>query len=152
MLKKDGACFVTLENHGRLRGCIGHMMATEPLYRNVKHNAVAATKDHRFVNDPITADELGDLHVEISYLTPMKKVQDVNGIIVGRHGLLIQLGRQRGVLLPQVAGRYGWTRDEFLAFVCRKAGLPPDAWKQPGAEIYSFEAEVFGEPKLDETH
>lgn len=152
MLKNDGACFVTLENHGRLRGCIGHMVATEPLYQNVKHNAVAATKDYRFVYNPVTAAELGDLHIEISYLTPMKKVEDIDGIIIGRDGLLIQLGGQRGVLLPQVAGRYGWTRDEFLAQVCRKAGLPLDAWKQPGAEIYYFQAEVFGEPKQDETH
>jgi len=90
---------------------------------------------------------LDQLHIEISYLTPMKRVVHTNEIVVGQHGLLISLGGRRGVLLPQVAYERGWTRAEFLAQTCRKAGLPLDAWKRPEAEIYSFEAEVFGEPE-----
>ncbi len=146
-LRADGACFVTLENHGRLRGCIGNMVANGPLFESVMRNAVSACGDRRFVNNPVTAAELDRLDIEISYLTPMKRVEKTENIIVGRHGLMISKGRRRGVLLPQVPARRGWTRKEFLAQTCRKAGLRPDAWKQPGAEIYSFEAEVFGEPK-----
>lgn len=146
-LRKDGGCFVTLENRGRLRGCIGNMVADGPLYQSVIHNAVLACQDRRFADNPVTAKELDQLHIEISYLTPMKRVTDMRKIVVGRHGLLISLGRDRGVLLPQVAYERGWTRAEFLAQTCRKAGLPLDAWKRPEAEIYSFEAEVFGEPE-----
>jgi len=145
MLRADGACFVTLQNHGRLRGCIGNMRADKPLYEAVIGNAVSACRDHRFVDNPVTAAELDQLDVEISYLTPMKRIQSTDEIIVGRHGLLITLGPRQGVLLPQVAYERGWTREEFLAQTCRKAGLPLDAWKRPEAEIYSFEAEVFGE-------
>ena len=146
-LRENGACFVTLENHERLRGCIGNMTAEGPLYQAVMRNAVSACQDYRFVNDPVTAAELGEIDIEISYLTPMKRIEKTDSIIVGRHGLLIGLGGRRGVLLPQVAARRGWTREEFLGETCRKAGLPLDAWKQSGTEIYSFEAEVFGEPK-----
>ncbi len=145
-LRADGACFVTLENNGRLRGCIGNMVATGALYQSVMHNAVSACADRRFVSNPVTAGELDRLDIEVSYLTPKKRVRNAEEIIVGRHGLLISMGARRGVLLPQVAARRGWTRDEFLAQTCRKAGLPLDAWKRPDAEIYSFEAEVFGEP------
>jgi hypothetical protein len=144
-LRASGACFVTLENNGRLRGCIGNMVADRPLYQAVIHNAVEACRDRRFVSNPVTAGELGELSVEISYLTPMKLITDPEKIIVGQHGMLITMGGYRGVLLPQVATRRAWTRDEFLANTCRKAGLPADAWKQPQAQIYSFEAEVFGE-------
>ena len=147
-LRNDGACFVTLENKGQLRGCIGNMKATGPLCAAVVRNAVSACQDRRFVNNPVTAAELDQLHIEISYLTPMKRVVNTDEIVVGQHGLLISLGpRQRGVLLPQVAYVRGWTRADFLAQTCRKAGLPLDAWKRPEAEIYSFEAEVFGEPE-----
>ncbi len=145
VVQRDGACFVTLQNHGRLRGCIGNMEATGPLVDAVVHNAVSACQDRRFITDPVTATELDELDIEISYLTPMKPVDDPNDIIVGRHGLLITLGYNRGVLLPQVAYERGWSREEFLEHTCRKAGLPPDAWKDARARIECFEAEVFGE-------
>jgi len=145
-LRRDGACFVTLQNKGDLRGCIGNMAAEGPLYEAVIHNATLACQDSRFVGDPVTAKEVGQLHIEISHLTPMERVKDVKEIIIGRHGLLISQGFNRGVLLPQVAYERGWTREEFLAQTCRKAGLPPDAWKRPDAQIDRFEAEVFGEP------
>lgn len=146
-VRGDGACFVTLENHGQLRGCIGNMVAQGPLYRAVIDNAVSACKDYRFVGNPVTTQELGELHIEISYLTPMQPVDDTNEIVIGKHGLMIELGNYRGVLLPQVAYERGWTRAEFLQQVCHKAGLSADAWKRPEARIYSFEAEVFGEPE-----
>ncbi len=145
LLQDDGACFVTLQNHGQLRGCIGNMVADRPLYKAVISNAVSACRDHRFVNNPVTAAELEQIDIEISYLTPMKLIDKAEDIIVGQHGLLISRGTRRGVLLPQVAYERGWTREEFLGQTCRKAGLPLDAWKQVDAEIYSFEAEVFGE-------
>jgi len=150
-LRADGACFVTLENHGRLRGCVGNLIAAGPLYQAVMRNAVSACNDKRFVHDPVTSRELDQLNLEISFLTPMKRIDRTEDIIVGRHGLLISQGAQRGVLLPKVAARRGWSREEFLAQTCRKAGLPIDAWKQADAEIYSFEAEVFGEPEPTST-
>lgn len=144
-LRADGACFVTLTNAGQLRGCIGNMIAEGPLVEAVVRNAISACQDPRFVDNPVTATELDQLHIEISYLSPLRPVKDPREIVVGQHGLLIGLGGQRGVLLPQVAYERGWTRDEFLAQTCRKAGLPPEAWELPAAEIHSFEAEVFGE-------
>ncbi len=144
-IKKPGGCFVTLENHGRLRGCIGNMIARGPLYQAVVQNAVSACRDGRFVTNPVTAEELDQIDIEISYLTPMKLVGDIKDIVVGRHGLMIALDDRRGVLLPQVAYERGWTREEFLAQTCRKAGLGMDSWKDTRAEIHSFEAEVFGE-------
>ncbi|HSA26104.1 MAG TPA: AmmeMemoRadiSam system protein B [Phycisphaerae bacterium] len=148
-LREKGACFVTLQNRGQLRGCIGNMEARGPLVESVIHNAIsAATEDYRFADNPVTVRELDDLHIEISYLTPMKPVGKVEEIIVGRHGVLIESGSRRAVFLPQVAYERGWTRDEFLTQLCvNKAGLPADAWKRPEAKLYSFEAEVFGESK-----
>ena len=141
----NGACFVTLQNHGDLRGCIGNMIAEGPLFEAVIRNAVNACEDYRFAGNPVTTKELDQIDIEISYLTPMKRIPSTEEIVIGRHGLYLVLGVQRGVLLPQVAYERGWTRDEFLAQVCRKAGLPSDSWKKPEAELYTFEAEVFGE-------
>lgn len=146
-LREKGACFVTLHNHGELRGCIGNTEATEPLYSAVIRNAVHACRDPRFTLEPVTAAEVPQLHIEISRLTPMQRIRDTREVIIGRHGLLISLHGQRGLLLPQVAYERGWTREHFLGEVCRKAGLPMDSWKKPDAELYSFEAEVFGEPE-----
>ncbi len=144
-LRQKGTCFVTLQNHGALRGCIGNMVAEEPLHQAVIRYAVEACKDFRFVDNPVTAKELDAIDVEISYLTPMKRIAKTDEIIVGRHGLHIALGGRRGVLLPQVAYERGWTREQFLKEVCNKAGLPADAWKKPETELQTFEAEVFGE-------
>ena len=145
-LRAKGACFVTLQKQGDLRGCIGNMVADGPLYEAVVRNAVnAAREDPRF--SPVRSDEVDQLHVEISYLTPMKRISSPDEIVVGRHGLLITLGMNRGVLLPQVAYERGWTRKEFLEQTCHKAGLPSDAWKRSEAQLDVFEAEVFGEPE-----
>jgi AmmeMemoRadiSam system protein A len=127
------------------------MQATGPLYEAVIRNAVSACRDSRFVMDPVTAPELEQIDIEISYLTPLQRVSNPDEAVVGRHGLLIELGRNRGVLLPQVAYERGWTREEFLAQTCRKARLAPDAWRKPESRLYSFEAEVFGEPEPQHT-
>lgn len=143
-LKKFGAAFVTLEENGRLRGCIGHTTAVEPLYKTVSTCAVqAAVADFRFA--PVQTDELGNLHIEISVLTPMQKIESFDEIEVGRDGLMIFKGDNRGLLLPQVALDYGWDRIKFLQQTCLKAGLPPDAYMAPDAVIYKFQAVIFGE-------
>ncbi len=144
-LRLEGASFVTLENHGRLRGCIGNVVPNGPLWESVLQNSVKACQDFRFERNPVTAGELNDLEVEVSYLTPLKPISSIDEIVVGRDGLVMTLGRNAGLLLPQVAYELGWARQEFLAQACLKAGLPVDAWKRPDAVLYSFQAEVFGE-------
>jgi AmmeMemoRadiSam system protein A len=137
--------FVTLrgrDDHD-LRGCIGQMQAERPLVETIARMAVAAaTEDGRF--DPVRADELDRLAIEISVLGPMHKIRP-DQVEVGRHGLLISAGRRRGVLLPQVPVEQGWGRETFLEHTCLKAGLPLDAWRKPGIELLAFSAEVFGE-------
>ena len=113
-----------------------------PLYQVVSQMAiVAATEDPRF--PPVTADELPEIKIEISVLSPPKPVKDVEEIKVGRDGLIIRKGWASGLLLPQVPVEWGWSREEFLRQVSLKAGLPPDAWRE--AELYRFTAQVFGE-------
>ncbi len=144
LLKEPGAAFVTLNSNGRLRGCIGYTEARMPLNETVSHCAVqAAVSDPRF--PPVTRDELDRLDIEISVLTPLQEVKSLDEIKVGRDGLMIFLGRSRGLLLPQVATEYGWTRTEFLEQTCRKARLPVDAYKNHDAQLYKFRALVFGE-------
>jgi len=144
-LKQDMGAFVTLHEHGQLRGCIGHMAATGPLYLTVRDMAIAAaTEDPRFPR--VTADELDDIDIEISALSPMREIDDYNEIEVGKHGVMVRMGWNSGVYLPQVATETGWSRDEFMNSLCaHKAGIPADAWKTGGCEIYVFTAEVFGE-------
>jgi len=143
-LQKFGAAFVTLEENGMLRGCIGHTTATEPLYKTVSICAVqAGVSDPRF--PPVRADEIGRLHIEISVLTPMEKIGSFDEIKVGRDGLMIFKGNQRGLLLPQVAVEYGWSATEFLEQTCVKAGLDRQAYKSPDAVVYRFQAVIFGE-------
>ena len=143
-LTAECGAFVTLEKRGALRGCIGYVVASKPLERTVAEMAVqAALHDPRF--PPVTADELDDITLEISVMSPLVAVTDVSSIEVGRHGLVIRDGGRSGLLLPQVATDYGWDRETFLEHTCMKDGLPPDAWKQEGVTILSFTAEVFGE-------
>jgi AmmeMemoRadiSam system protein B/AmmeMemoRadiSam system protein A len=142
-LFQERGCFVTLNKHGELRGCIGHLIPRMPLYLTVQNVAIsAAISDRRFV--PVTEEELKDIKIEISVLSPIEPIADVGEIEVGRHGLIIVKGQSQGVLLPQVATEQNWDRDEFLRQICLKAGLPEDAWKE-GAQLYVFTAEVFGE-------
>ncbi|MBI5893691.1 MAG: AmmeMemoRadiSam system protein A [Deltaproteobacteria bacterium] len=143
LLEKSGA-FVSLHKNHDLRGCIGIFTSEKPLYQTIVDMAVSASScDPRFV--PVSVDELPEISIEISVLTPMKRIYDVSEIEVGRHGIYIIKGRNRGVLLPQVATEYNWDRETFLDHTCLKAGLAQNSWKQKDVEIYTFEAEVFGE-------
>lgn len=143
VLQQPGAAFVTLKNRGDLRGCIGTIEPKEPLIHSVAKMArAAAREDFRF--PPVQLAELPQLSIDISVLGPPQRVADVNEIEVGTHGLIIQQGNQRGLLLPQVPVEWGWHREEFLEHTCLKAGLPKDSWRR-GAEIFAFTAEVFGE-------
>lgn len=141
-LKETRGAFVTLKKHGRLRGCIGHIVGRLPLTDTVCEMAQAAAfEDPRF--PPVTASEFDDLDIEISAMTPLKEIDAVEEIQVGTHGLYITDDRRSGLLLPQVATEYGWDRRTFLEQTCRKAGLPQDAWKAAGTRIFTFSAEVF---------
>ena len=137
--------FVTLKKHGELRGCIGTLECRRSLAEEVARVAVsAAREDPRF--DPVRASELTELDVEVSILGPLEPIdpQDPAAIVIGRHGLVVEQGWRRGLLLPQVATEWSWDREQFLEHTCRKAGLPPDAWRH-GAKVYRFAADVFGD-------
>lgn len=135
--------FVTLRKATRLRGCIGYVAPLYPLYRTVLECSIAAaTQDPRF--SPMVLEELPESKIEISVLSPVEPVQNVEEIQVGTHGLAISHKGRRGLLLPQVPVEYGWDRERFLEETCRKAGLPVNAWKQ-GAAIERFTAFVFAE-------
>jgi AmmeMemoRadiSam system protein A len=135
--------FVTLKRDGRLRGCIGTLQCRLPLAEEIARVAVsAAREDPRFA--PLTVSELDGLDVEVSVLGPLEPIDphDPDAIVIGRHGLVVELGRRRGLLLPQVATEWAWDRRMFLSQTCVKAGLAPDSW-QSGAAVYRFAADVF---------
>lgn len=141
-LKTPGAAFVTLKKNGELRGCIGHVVAQTPLYQTVASMArAAAFDDPRF--PVVTKSEFKDLAFEISVMSPLQRITDPTLIEVGKHGIILRRGGRSGLLLPQVATEFGWDRTAFLQNTCRKAGLPPEAWKENDTEIYIFSAEVF---------
>jgi len=136
--------FVTLTTRsGDLRGCIGTILPVGPLDETVARMAVAAAvEDPRFL--PVSPQELLTLRIEISALT-VPEPADPERIEVGRHGLIVTRGSRKGLLLPQVAPEWGWDRVQFLGQTCRKAGLPAEAWREPGTLLEWFEAEVWGE-------
>ncbi len=135
--------FVTLRIRGRLRGCMGYPEPELPLLEVVERCAVsAAISDPRF--PPLSAEEWTDVDIELSVLGPIETVDDIIEVVVGRDGLIVELGRRRGLLLPQVAVEWKWDATEFASQTCIKAGLPRDAW-QKGATLFKFEAEVFSE-------
>lgn len=141
-MKEPYGIFVTINKHGNLRGCIGRIIGDQPLYLSCQQMArAAALEDPRFPQ--VTEDELGDLEIEISILTPMKRVINTDEIVIGHDGLYIRKGMYSGLLLPQVAAEYGWTVDEFLIQTCYKAGLSADVLNSKDTEIYRFSAEVF---------
>ena len=143
-LQQPAAAFVTLkQKNGELRGCIGCTEAREPMLMNVARMARAsALEDPRF--PPVRPEEVSNLTIDISLLSPAERVDDVSEIEVGRHGLVMEQGPRRGLLLPQVPVEWGWDREQFLDHTCLKAGLPKSCWRE-GATIYTFTAEVFGE-------
>ncbi|MGE4297066.1 MAG: AmmeMemoRadiSam system protein A [Desulfovibrionaceae bacterium] len=141
-LREHLGAFVTLKINGQLRGCIGHLVGDAPLYATIAAMArSAAFEDPRF--PPLRESEYEALSIELSVLSPITPCTDPEAIEVGRHGLLIQRGHQSGLLLPQVATEWGWNRNEFLDHTCRKAGLPPGAWRDPKARLFWFEAAIF---------
>lgn len=144
--------FVTLRAHtGQLRGCIGRLVADRPLYLVVQEMAVAAALDDpRFVTNRVTVEELPLVFVEISVLSPLERVVDpLADIQPGVHGVYVRYGNRTGCFLPKVATEMGWSTTELLENCClRKAGLPPDAWKDPEVEVYRFTATTVEEPRL----
>ncbi len=146
-LTEPRGAFVTLTKGGELRGCIGHVVGIEPLWQSVRDNALnAAFHDPRF--PPLDATELPHVEIEVSALTPLRTVASPEDVRVGEHGVMIERGPYRGLLLPQVPIEYGWDRQAFLDHTCRKAGLPAGCWRDPGTRIQVFSAEVFSEAKL----
>lgn len=142
ILKENRGAFVTIQKKGQLRGCIGYIEGHGPLHKTIEEMAEAAAfRDPRFT--PVKENELPELEIEISVLTPLKKIQDINEIQVGKHGIYIKKDWFSGLLLPQVATEYGWDRQTFLEHTCQKAGLPPNAWKDKNIEIYIFSADIF---------
>ncbi|MFQ6130784.1 MAG: AmmeMemoRadiSam system protein A [Armatimonadota bacterium] len=144
-LTRPSGGFVTLKVQERLRGCIGLIEPLKPLYQTVIDMArSAALEDPRF--PPVEPEEVPQIRIEISVLSPPEPVEDAAAEIeVGRHGLIVRKGPYSGLLLPQVPVEWNWDRDEFLAQTCTKAGLPRDAWREPGTEVQRFSAEVFRE-------
>ncbi len=144
LFKEKRGAFVTLNKNRMLRGCIGYIFAIKPLEDTIIDMAQAAAfRDPRF--PPLVMDEFEDLEVEISVLTPIREIKDVEEIEVGKHGIIIERRGNSGLLLPQVATEYGWDRTTFLEHTCQKAGLPKDSWKKKGTIIKIFSADVFHE-------
>ena len=143
-LGEPRGAFVTLRHEGELRGCIGTLEPQGPLAATVARMAVAAaTQDPRF--EPVAAAELDQLTVSISALSPLRRIAGPPDVEVGRDGVVVQLGWHRGTLLPSVAVEHGWDAEQLLRHTCLKAGLAPDAWKDPRAVMEAFSAEEFGE-------
>jgi AmmeMemoRadiSam system protein A len=147
-LQVKAGCFVTLKNHGRLRGCIGRFTSGDPLLKTAREMAVAsATLDERFRHDPITPAEVDQLEVEISVLSPLRRVSDpMKEIELGRDGILIRDKGRSGTFLPQVATETKWSLEEFLGHCSRdKAMLGWDGWKSPSAEVFAYTVTILGE-------
>ena len=145
ILKTNCGAFVTLKKHGYLRGCIGRFDASEPLYKVVQDMAIASsTQDSRFM--PVESNEIPEIEIEISVLTPMRRIDSIDEFELGKHGIYIRKGYRSGTFLPQVAAETGWTKEEFLGHCAQdKAGIGWDGWKD--AELFVYEALVFGEEK-----
>jgi AmmeMemoRadiSam system protein A len=147
-MQEESGVFVTLHKKGGLRGCIGNIEGRKPLSEAVAELALeSAFGDPRFA--ALKSEEYPDIDIEISVLTKLTRIESIDQIEVGKHGLYIKKGFHSGLLLPQVATEYGWDRGTFLRQTCWKAGLPEDAWEED-AEIFTFGAEVFGEKELSD--
>lgn len=143
-LNERAGCFVTLKKDHHLRGCIGNFQSHKPLYREVAQMAVAAaTQDPRF--SPLTAAELDQVKIEVTILSPLEKFTDPAEIIIGRHGIYLENGLHRGVLLPQVATENNWDSLTFLRQTCNKAGLSENMWQAPDTELYRFSGQIIRE-------
>ena len=144
-LPHASGAFVTIKRRGQLRGCLGTLQCRRGLAEEVARCAAdAASEDPRF--PPVAVEELPELAIEVSVLGPLEQIdpRQPDAFEIGRHGLVVEQGFHRGLLLPQVATEWAWTPEQFLRQTCVKAGLPPDAW-QHGARVYRFGADVFGD-------
>jgi hypothetical protein len=146
-LTNPAAAFVTIHEHGELRGCIGLMRFETPLWLNVKEAAAAAALDDpRFL--PVAEPELPALELEVSVLDPPAEIPDSTGFVAGKHGIIVERGGHRALLLPQVATEMKWDETQMLDAVCRKANLPVDAWRDPATRLLVFESVAFSEADL----
>ncbi len=142
-LAEPRGVFVTLTRAGELRGCTGYSEPHKPVAEAVRDLAISsAARDTRF--SPVRPEELAEIHIEVSVLTPLHPI-DPAEVVIGRHGLVARRRGRTGLLLPQVAPEWGWDVPQFLAHTCKKAGLPPDAWRDPECELLAFEAQIFDE-------
>jgi len=147
-LKTKFGVFVTLNSNNELRGCIGYVEGIMPLQEAVREMAEAAAfEDPRF--PAVNSKEVDNLEIEISVLSPLKEIKDISEIKVGLHGLVVEKGFYKGLLLPQVAREYGWDRETFLKHTCIKAGLPEDAWQDDAINIKVFSAEIFSDKDME---
>jgi AmmeMemoRadiSam system protein A len=146
-LEEKLGAFVTLRKNGQLKGCLGEFESEKPLYQVIQDKVIAAAvNDPRF--KPLTYQEIKNVRIEISVLSPRQKIYDWQQIELGKHGVVIKRDLRSGTFLPQVAQESGWDLETFLANLCwHKAGLPPDYYKESEAEIYTFTAQVFGEKR-----
>ena len=143
-LKLQTGLFVTLNKSHQLRGCIGYVEGIKPLQKAVVEMSIAAAfEDPRF--PPVEKDEIKSIEIEISVLSPLETISDTSQIEIGTHGIIIEQGLMRGLLLPQVATDYDWDTQTFLEQTCQKAGLPADAWKEESTTIQIFSADIFSE-------
>jgi len=143
-LNRPSGVFVTLHRGDDLRGCIGYVEPLFPLAQAAQEVAVkAAMEDPRFM--PVTLAEFKTVSIEVSVLSPLSELQDIETIEIGTHGLVIDAGYRRGLLLPQVATEYGWNKKQFLEHTAQKAGLPSDAWKKKEVKLFTFTVEMFCE-------
>ncbi len=143
-LQVESGTFVTFKNKGELRGCIGCLVATEPMYLSVHRSAANASTDGRFWMNPITPSEIPEIDIHVSILSPMQEIASVDEFRLGAHGILIEKGRQGAVFLPEVAIEQKWTKEETLASLSAKAGMPPDGWKS-GTKYFIFQSVVLTE-------
>ena len=144
VLNTECGAFVTIHHRGNLRGCIGNITAHTPLWKTVMNMAIeACIRDPRF--PPVSAEELDDINIEISALSPLWKIKDTSKIKAGKHGILIKKGFNQGLLLPQVATENGFDTQSFLEHTCLKAGLGRNCYKDNDCEILIFTAVVFDE-------
>lgn len=143
-LNERSGCFVTIKQEGQLRGCIGNFQSQRPLFLEVAEMAIAsASKDPRF--HPLEKHELENFTLEISILSPLEKIDDIELIEVGTHGIYLEKNFSRGVLLPQIATEHNWDRNTFLKQTCLKAGLPGNVWQDADTDIYIFSAQIIKE-------
>jgi AmmeMemoRadiSam system protein A len=143
ILLEKRACFVTYTMHSELRGCIGSLYAEIPLYEDVMRRAIDAANDPRF--SPMTLQELPQVHIEISVLSAMEKIASLDEFVLGKHGIVMEYQRRRAVFLPQVATEQGWSKEETLQHLSRKAGLASNAWQAKETIFYTFTSQLFEE-------